>query len=428
MAPSAQSSSISLVAPNIGRQGRPSPTLGPMRCPLAPERQAGVAESQRRCPTNIRGPHSPIAQERTRNPGRSYARALAIVLLSTAIAFGVQRYSRTADLAMIHLLGIVIVALRFDIKASLVSSLLSVALFDFLFVPPRLSLTWADSKNTFTFAGMLAVSAVVSVLMQRFRKQERVIREIVHEAQVEAETERTRSSLLSAVSHDLRTPLATIVTAGTTLLDRGEALDRSDSRELLTAMVFEAERLNHLIQNLLSVTRLESPTIELRRSPESVEEIIASAVGRVNAGPPQTHRIQVSLSQDLPWVLAEPALIEQVILNLLENAMRYSGPGSPVEVTASEEHGFVSIQVADRGPGILEADIDKVFEKFYRGQQVNRRDGGAGLGLTICRAIVRTHGGRIGVRNRQGGGTIVEFSLPVAGALEAPAIEVKAHA
>ncbi len=399
-----------------------------MRCPLAPERQAGAAESQRRCPTNIRGPHSPIAQERTRNPGRSYARALAIVLLSTAVAFGVQRYSRTADLAMIHLLGIVIVALRFDIKASLVSSLLSVALFDFLFVPPRLSLTWADSKNTFTFAGMLAVSAVVSVLMQRFRKQERVIREIVHEAQVEAETERTRSSLLSAVSHDLRTPLATIVTAGTTLLDRGEALDRSDSRELLTAMVFEAERLNHLIQNLLSVTRLESPTIELRRSPESIEEIIASAVARINAGQ-QTSRIHVALTGDLPWVLAEPALIEQVILNLLENAGHYSGPGSPIDVTvSSEEHGFVSIQVADRGPGILEADIDKVFEKFYRGQQVNRRDGGAGLGLTICRAIVRTHGGRIGVRNRQGGGTIVEFSLPVAGALEAPAIEVKAHA
>ncbi len=359
-----------------------------------------------------------MVRDRMWKVSRPYASALAYVLSSTAVAFSVQRYARTADLAMIHLLGIVIVALRFNIRVSLASSLLSVALFDFLFVPPRLSLAWSDSRSTLTFAGMLAVSAVVSVLMERFRKQERVIREIVHEAQVEAETERIRSSLLSAVSHDLKTPLATIVTAGTTLLDRGESLDRSESRELLAAMVLEAERLNHLIQNLLSVTRFESPTIELHRSPEAVEEIIASAVARINAGL-DPNRIHVALTLDLPWVMVAPALIEQVLINLLENAVRYSGPGSPIDITAIGEDGVVKVQVADRGPGISDVDIDKIFEKFYRGKQVNRRDGGFGLGLTICRAIIRAHGEKIGIRNRQGGGAVVEFTLPVAGELEA---------
>jgi two-component system sensor histidine kinase KdpD len=479
---------------------------------------------------------------------------MACVLSSTTVAYALQRYAQSADLAMIQLLGIVFVALRFNVKVSLIASLISVALFDFLFVPPRLAFAWSDVKSIITFTGMIVVAAVISVLNERLREQERIAREtanrtkalyelhvelssatqlqqliaitsrhlerslsssavvlvsdaagaleqgarglsaaelelaelasqrreftanasfpgynswvplvgireplgtigiaaqtpfretsdsglllsacanqlataiersqlanVVHRAQVEAETERMRSSLLSAVSHDLKTPLATIVAAGTTLLDRGKALEANDARDLLGAMVSEAERLGRLIQNLLSVTRLESPTVELRRSPEAVEEIVSAAVERINAGP-GPKRIQVAISQELPWVLAEPALIEQVLVNLLENAMRYAGTALPIDVSANLEDNWVTVQVADRGSGISEGDIDKVFEKFYRGQQSNRRDGGVGLGLTICRAIVRAHGGKIGIRNRQGGGTIVEFTLPVAGKLEA---------
>ena len=566
MAPSARSSSISLVAPTAGRWGPVSLTLWRMLRPTLPDIPSPTATGVlgRRVETALqRDARSRTIRGRAVGILRPYAGALGCVLSSTGIAFAVQRHAQTADLEMIQLLGVLFVALRFDVRVTLVSSLVSVALFDFLFIPPRLAFAWSDIKSFITFAGIILVSAVISVLNERLRSQERLAREtaartkalyelhvdlttttqlpqliaitqrhveklfasnaavllgtahgsldvsastlgaaetelaerawarrelatntsvggyntwlplvgirdplgaigitshgefseesdlgllfascanqlataiertqlaaVVHRAEVEAETERVRSSLLSAVSHDLKTPLATIVAAGTTLLDRAESLDRGESRELLSAMVLEAERLGRQIQNLLSVTRLEAPTVELRRSPEAVEEIIASAVARINASP-ATQKIHVSLNQDLPWVSAEPALIEQVISNLLENATRYSGPTSPIDVTAWEDSGFVTIQVADQGPGISEADIDKVFEKFYRGQQASRRDGGAGLGLTICRAIVRMHGGRIGVRNRQGGGAIVEFTLPVAGALEAPASDVEAHA
>ena len=174
----------------------------------------------------------------------------------------------------------------------------------------------------------------------------------------------------------------------------------------------EAERLSSLVQNLLTITRLESPTIELNRTPEAVEDILNSAMGRL--GPFFAARpLRVEVSSDLPLVLAEPKLIELVVLNLLENALRYTPAGSPIDVSASGDDGLVTVQIADRGPGVPEHHEERVFEKFYRGPQADKYDGGVGLGLTICRAIVRAHGGKIAMRRRPGGGALVEFTLPV---------------
>ncbi|HKQ69743.1 MAG TPA: ATP-binding protein, partial [Polyangiaceae bacterium] len=235
----------------------------------------------------------------------------------------------------------------------------------------------------------------------------------VHRSQLEAETERMRNSLLSAISHDLKTPLANIVAAGTTLLAHRADLEPSSLEELVSSIVGEGERLSRLVQNLLSITRLESSTIDLKRSPEAVEEIVAAALARLR---PQvgTREIKVDLPSNLPWILAEPALIEQVLSNLLENALRYTPATSPIGVSGRVVEGGVGIQVADRGAGIPEQEWERVFEKFYRGSRAPKNDGGVGLGLTICRAIIRAHGGRIGIRGRDGGGTIVEFTLPVA--------------
>jgi two-component system sensor histidine kinase KdpD len=235
----------------------------------------------------------------------------------------------------------------------------------------------------------------------------------VRKSQLDAETEHMRSSLLSAVSHDLKTPLATIVAAGTTLIEHRGHLEIGTSGELLSSIVREGERLGQLIQNLLSISRLESPTIELRRTPEAVEDILSASMDRLRGALGQ-RSTEVTLPPDLPCVLAEPVLIEQVVTNLLENALRYTPSDAKIEIAAKAEDGMVKIQVADAGRGIPEQERDKVFEKFYRGGQSNKTDGGVGLGLTICRAIVRAHGGRIAIRDRQGGGTLVEFTLPSA--------------
>jgi two-component system sensor histidine kinase KdpD len=197
------------------------------------------------------------------------------------------------------------------------------------------------------------------------------------------------------------------------LLAHRRELNATTVDELLSSIVGEGERLSRLVQNLLSITRLESPTIELKRTPEAVEEIVAAARERLR---PQlgAREIKVELPHDLPWILVEPGLIEQVLLNLLENALRYTPPSSAISVSARLADGGVDIQVADRGPGIVEHERDRVFEKFYRGAQANKSDGGVGLGLTICRAIVRAHGGKIAIHERHGGGTLVEFTLPMA--------------
>lgn len=228
---------------------------------------------------------------------------------------------------------------------------------------------------------------------------------------LEAETERLRSSLLSAVSHDLKTPLATIIAAGTTLVGRRDEIDPGAAHALAASIVAEGERLHRLIQNLLSISRLESPTIELRRTPESIEEIVAAAVERV-AGR-GVGRVSIDIPEDLPLVSVEPLLLAQVVTNLLENAARYAGPDATISVRASERDGFVTLQVADDGPGVPEDERDKVFEKFYRGRSAGKSDGGVGLGLTICRAVVRAHGGWIHLRERVGGGALVEFTLPL---------------
>jgi two-component system, OmpR family, sensor histidine kinase KdpD len=232
-----------------------------------------------------------------------------------------------------------------------------------------------------------------------------------HRARLDAETEWLRSSLLSAVSHDLKTPLAGIVASGTTLLEHEGQLDADASRSLVSAMVREGERLGQLLQNLLSLSRLESPTIQLRKTPEAVEDIVASALSRLEDAL-TTRQLKVDLPADLPWVLVEPTLVEQVLLNLLENALRYTPASSSIEVLARAGEGVVKLRVSDSGPGILEREREKVFEKFFRGSRAGASDGGAGLGLAICRAVVRAHGGGIAISERQGGGTTVEFTLP----------------
>jgi len=147
--------------------------------------------------------------------------------------------------------------------------------------------------------------------------------------------------------------------------------------------------------------------------PESIEEVVHSAVERFQ-GRLEGRRVELDLPEDLPLISGEALLLEQVLLNLLENAARYAGRTASISIAARERAGLLSVQVADDGPGILESERGKVFEKFYRGKHSNKSDGGAGLGLTICRAIVEAHGGRIRALARPGGGALLDFTLPLA--------------
>ena len=223
------------------------------------------------------------------------------------------------------------------------------------------------------------------------------------------QTEQMRSSLLSAVSHDLRTPLASITGAASTLRTQGDRLAPETRGELLESISDEADRLGRLVSNLLDMTRFESGGVELRRDLYPLEEIVGTALQRMERQL-EGRAVLTDLSENLPMVFVDDVLLGQVLWNLLENAAKYTPPGTPLELAASEEDGVV-IEVRDRGPGVPVGEEERIFEKFYRAKSDGVR--GAGLGLPICRAIVEAHRGTIQALARPGGGSIFRIRLPL---------------
>jgi two-component system sensor histidine kinase KdpD len=504
------------------------------------------------------GPQPPAA-ERPAPPGdwQGYIHAAGVVAGCTAVAWAMFPFFAPANLIMVYLLGTVLAAWRLGRGPSILVSVLSVAAFDFFFVPPYLDFAVSDTEYVVTFAGMLVVAVVISTLTGRVRAQAESARQrerrtatlyamtrdlvsqrgldelvraatrhitevfgsrtavflpdpdgrlvlrageltpgtaeaselgvaqwvqehgqmagrgsstlpgaralylplaaargtvgvlgleppasdslatpeqlhlletfaaqtalaiervaLVDEAQqarLRSETERLRNSLLSAVSHDLRTPLATITGSASALVEGEVTLDPATRRELAQAIEDEADRLNRLVQNLLEMTRLESGGIRVRKDWVPLEEVVGSALARVEKRLGE-RRVDIQLAPDLPLVALDPLLIEQVLINLLDNAIKYASGETPIEISATADEHAVRVTVADRGPGFAPGEETHVFDKFYRGQEAGARSG-AGLGLAIARGIVEVHGGEITAQPRPGGGALFRFTLPLA--------------
>jgi two-component system sensor histidine kinase KdpD len=491
----------------------------------------------------------------------SVVAAVSVSAFSTGVTLLLFGRDQLPDVVMIYLLGIMLVASRFRLGASVLTAALSVAAFDFFFVPPYLTFAVADFRHATTFVVMFVVAVVISGLTQRIRNEaatarERELRtatlyelsrelagaqdtqtvvqaaahhiENVFRSQVtvftpapggsvlsayatrgpsetserelsiaqwvwanqreaglgtgtlpggttlyvpllasggavgvlgltpddpqrfdqleqrrrvdafaaqmalaieratladetskarrEIEAEQLRNSLLSSVSHDLRTPLAVITGSTSTLLEGGPGITDATRQDLLTTVLEEAEHLNRLIRNLLDMTRLESGAVKVRKEWIPLEELVGAALNRVDSR--LTGReLHVDLPRSLPLVPCDPVLIEQTLINLLENAAKYST--GPIDITAAARGAEVVVAVADRGPGIAPGQELRIFDKFQRAGREGNPEG-VGLGLTICRAIVTAHGGRIWAQNRADGGASFEFALPIDG--EAPAL------
>lgn len=482
------------------------------------------------------------------SPFIEYVLAIPVAAASTLACELIAPWAQLADLVMVHLLGVVAIAVHAAVGPSLFAAVVSVLSFDYFFIPPNLQFAWPDAGSILTFVGMVVVAGVISRLNQGLRKEREAARrseafvnalyqfsqalsevhsieqlsafaerrlsklfdahvrvalqsgdsvlpfnelesdsaeeralalaawkkgELVHDpgvsglnvwltlngahrsvglvglaprssrhflqvggqplllacagqlasaverlllsgathrAELQAETERTRSALLAAVSHDLRNPLAAILTAASTAARPDSQLGDSERRGLMRTIMAESERLNRLVANLLSMTKLESGELRLQRLPEELPELVDNAL-RSLSGALAAERIEVRFQTPLPAVDVDAVLVEQVLINLLENALRYAPPSTRVEVEASDGPEVVRVRVVDHGPGIRAEERAKVFEKFFRAAGA-RRDGGAGLGLTICRAVITLHHGKICVLETPGGGATVEFTLP----------------
>ncbi|MGE5221268.1 MAG: DUF4118 domain-containing protein [Omnitrophica WOR_2 bacterium] len=247
--------------------------------------------------------------------------------------------------------------------------------------------------------------------IERVRLSERA-----SQMQVMQETEKLQTALLNSISHDLRTPLVTVTGALSTLKEK-EAPLGGDARIALAENAYqEADRLNRMVGNLLNMTRLEAGTVKVIKHPSDVQDAIGSALEQLRESL-EDRPVNVEVPLDMPLIPMDFVLVVQVLVNLIDNAVKYSPDGSPIDIHARLSGAFLEIQVADRGVGIPQEDLQRVFDKFYRVQRPENVSG-TGLGLSICKGIAEAHGGFIGAENRPGGGTLVTLALPVDEILE----------
>jgi two-component system sensor histidine kinase KdpD len=250
------------------------------------------------------------------------------------------------------------------------------------------------------------IAAQAGLVLERVR-----LSEVAGQARALEESDRLKSTLLSLVSHDLRTPLAVIKGLVTSLLDRSVAWTDELRRELLATINDETDRLNRIVGELLEMSRIEAGAISTVRAWHDVDELLVAVVEELRPRL-HSHPLRLDVPPDLPWVRISYAQIEQVLRNLLENAAHYTPAGGPIEVWARGAAGAVRIEVRDRGPGVPAELRERIFEKFVRAAAAERHAEGSGLGLAICKGLVEAHGGRIWVEERAGGGATFVVTLP----------------
>ncbi len=250
------------------------------------------------------------------------------------------------------------------------------------------------------FAGLAAVA------MARIQLEKEA-----HTARLSSESERLRTALLDSISHELRTPLAGIIGSVTGMIENASVLTDEDRRDLLFTIRDSAMRMNRLVTNLLGMVRLESGMLSLHKRACDVSDMLGVALRQLQDSL-QRRTVVVDLQRDLPPLQADDVLIEQVLVNILSNAVKYSADGSRIEIRAGERDGTAVLTVADEGIGILEGDEERIFDKFYRAEAAKKIPG-TGLGLAICRGIVEAHGGVITAERRSTAGIRIVIQLPI---------------
>jgi two-component system sensor histidine kinase KdpD len=355
-------------------------------------------------PANV---HGRIGSGSTHDRVKEYIAAIVGVALLTITCWFLRPFIGYGSISLIYLLGVLLAGMMLNRGPVLLVAALSALSWNFLFIPPLFTLHIAKVEDALTFATYFIVAITVGGLTAQLKAREHLAAQV----QLAHESERLRKTLLECVSHELKTPLSAITAAGQELLRLiSEAGQKQILEQLATEICHGSQRLNRVVNNLLDMNRLESGVIQPKREWCDVRELLQSAV-EVERDSIDGREVRLAVPSDLPLVLVDHTLLEQAVAKLLANAGAHTPSRLPIELDAAYNSGQLKLFVSDRGPGIPAESGDRVFEKFYRGD--DRKTGGLGLGLSIARGFVEAHGGRLTVENRDGGGARFTISLPV---------------
>jgi len=356
----------------------------------------------------------------------------------TALLIPFREQINSTTTALAYLLVVLFIALFWGSGPALVASVAGVLCFNFFFLPPFYTLSIAHSENWIALVAFFTTALAVGQLSAREKRRaeeaergEREIERLYQElqtafqraSQAEAlkQSERLKSALLDAVTHDLRTPLASIKASITTLIDEARApefaLDKESRFEMLQVIDEESDRLNRFISGLIDLARIDAGELQLRRQWGTIDEIISTALARAQPLT-QNHDVEVKIEEELPAVRVDERAVSEVVYTLVDNAAKYSPPGKKISIRASLFEGMIRMAVEDHGEGVPVGLRERVFDKFFRatrdGDVRTRRPSGTGMGLAIAKGIVEAHNGRIWIESATDGqGTRVVFLLPI---------------
>ena len=347
---------------------------------------------------------------RTHSIIRDGGRAAGILIAATLVGLLFSGLKiPEANIIAVYILGVLIISIiTSSWMYSFLASVISVLAFNFLFTVPRFTLRAYDPSYPVTFGIMFLVALITGSLASRMKEYARESAQ----AAMQIEKEQLRADLLRSISHDLRTPLTSISGNASNLLSNENEFSQETRMQIYGDIYDDSMWLIKLVENLLSVTRIEDGRMDLRMSAELMDEVIAEAMrhtDRNRAG----RKIEVSSDEEFILGKMDARLIVKVVINLVDNAVKYTPEGAQIRIHTGKKDGMVVVSVSDTGPGIPDEQKSKVFEMIYTG--TNRAADGRrslGLGLGLCRSIIRAHGGEIWVSDNKPQGAVFTFTLP----------------
>lgn len=334
--------------------------------------------------------------------------AITVIFLTIATIISVTFFITThngANVAIFYMLATMLIARQtYGYVPGIAAAFVSVVCINFIFTFPYMELNFMLDGYPLTFLGLIIIAVLTSALTTHLKKQNRML--------MEAEKEKMRANLLRAVSHDLRTPLTGIIGTSTTYLEHEKTLSDAEKRTMVKGISEDADWLLHMVENLLSITRIQGENASVSTTLEPLEEVVADAVRRFRRRIPNCP-LRVRVPEEFILAPMDTTLIEQVIINLLENAAYHANSVLPIDLTVSIVSGAAQVSVKDYGQGIPDAQLNTLFDGYSFGtNQSSDSHKGMGIGLSICKTIINAHHGELCARNHENGAEFI-FTLPI---------------